>query len=188
MAVMCKKKDDEEVFAQLQGCAPVLLAFMECSDDLQKHAKEMLKVFLDPNSNDDDRFLAGTTLADILFPNTHEGDKMLGMDLQEAEAIARQQSEPSAVLTEMDREEETFAARLEALMQEHGISQTELARRIGIGQSAISMMLKRECRPQKRTVIRIADALTVKPEDLWPGFGKVPGEPEPSHVVPDKSE
>lgn len=164
------KPDEQEMFAQIEGSARLLLAFMECSAELQQHAKEMLKVYLDPDVSAEDRFLAASTLADILFPNTHEGDMMLGMDLQEAEKIAHQTPEASAVLRAMDQEEGTFATRLEAAMRNRGISQTELAGRIGIGQSAISMMLKRECRPQKRTVSRIAEALDVKPEELWPGF------------------
>jgi len=43
-----------------------------------------------------------------------------------------------------------------------------LAEKIGVGQPAISMMLQRQCRPQKRTVMRIAEALGVSAEELWP--------------------
>jgi lambda repressor-like predicted transcriptional regulator len=69
---------------------------------------------------------------------------------------------------EMDAEEATFAKRLEAAMRETGVSQVELAAAIDVGQPAISMMLKRSCRPQRRTVERIAQALGVNPEVLWP--------------------
>ena len=172
MAVLSQMKE-QELFTQVQGGAHLLQAFMECSTELQQHAKEMLKVLLDPEGNDEDRFLATSTLADLLFPNMHEGDKLLGLDLKVAEEIATQSSpEAAAVLAEMDREEEVFAVRLEEVMRDRGINQTELARRVGIGQSAISMMLKRECRPQKRTIIRLAEALSVKPDELWAGFSK----------------
>ncbi len=50
------------------------------------------------------------------------------------------------------------------------MSQVELAAAIGVGQPAISMMLSRNCRPQRRTVECIARALEVTPNDLWPGF------------------
>lgn len=169
MAVMCKPSE-QDVFAQIKGCAPILQAFIECSTELQQHAKEMLKVLLDPETSEDDRHLAASTVADILFPNMHEGDKMLGMDLQKAEQLARENPESGPALEEMDREEATFAERLESIMRDRKITQTELANRIGIGQSAIAMMLKRECRPQKRTVARLAEALSVKPEELWPSF------------------
>ena len=170
MAVLSQMKE-QELFTQVQGGAHLLQAFMECSTELQQHAKEMLKVLLDPEGNDEDRFLATSTLADLLFPNMHEGDKLLGLDLKVAEEIATQSSpEAAAVLAEMDREEEVFAVRLEEVMRDRGINQTELARRVGIGQSAISMMLKRACRPQKRTITKLAEALSVSPDELWSGF------------------
>jgi transcriptional regulator with XRE-family HTH domain len=72
----------------------------------------------------------------------------------------------------MDREEATFADRLRAVMQERGVTQEQLAERIGVGQSAIAMMLQRQCRPQRRTVSRMAEALEVPPDRLWPAFGR----------------
>ena len=71
----------------------------------------------------------------------------------------------------MDLEEETFANSLDGHMKSKGISQVELAAAIGVGQPAISMMLSRDCRPQRRTVEKLARALGVPPNDLWPGFG-----------------
>jgi lambda repressor-like predicted transcriptional regulator len=38
---------------------------------------------------------------------------------------------------------------------------------VGVGQSALSMMLKRQCRPQERTVQRLAEGLGVAAEELW---------------------
>ena len=37
-------------------------------------------------------------------------------------------------------------------------------------QPAVSMMVNRTCYPQKRTVEKIASALSVEPEDLWPKY------------------
>ena len=50
------------------------------------------------------------------------------------------------------------------------VSEEKLAEMIGVTQPAISMMLQRECRPQRRTIVRIAEALELDPQDLWPGF------------------
>ena len=50
------------------------------------------------------------------------------------------------------------------------MTQEQLAAKIGVGQPAISNMLNRQCRPQRRTVKRLATALDVSPEDLWPGI------------------
>jgi transcriptional regulator with XRE-family HTH domain len=54
-------------------------------------------------------------------------------------------------------------------MESNGLTQAELAAKVGVGQPAISMMLNRSCRPQKKTVRRIATALGVTVEELWPG-------------------
>lgn len=62
-----------------------------------------------------------------------------------------------------------FADTLARLLAEKQMTQAELARRIGVGQSAISTMLSRRCRPQPRTLGKLADALGVPVEDLWPG-------------------
>ncbi len=35
-------------------------------------------------------------------------------------------------------------------------------------QPAISQMLNRNCRPQKKTILRLAQALDVLPQELWP--------------------
>jgi transcriptional regulator with XRE-family HTH domain len=68
----------------------------------------------------------------------------------------------------MEEEERVFAANLTRLLQEQKMSQAELARRVGVGPSAISMMLSRRCRPQRRTVEKIAQALGVDVRHLWP--------------------
>jgi len=110
------------------------------------------------------------TLADVLFPNLSDHEGQLGLDLEECEAMGAQHSEETHDdLKEMDREESLFADRLRALMAERGLTQAQLAEKIGVGQPAISMMLQRACRPQRRTVQRLAEALAVHPEELWPG-------------------
>jgi DNA-binding XRE family transcriptional regulator len=94
----------------------------------------------------------------------------LGMDSEQYDAIQKESecaSEPDLDVS-LDREEATFAERLRELMDKNGISQTRLAEMIGVGQPAISMMLSRSCRPQLRTVEKIAQALGVSVNSLWP--------------------
>ena len=67
-------------------------------------------------------------------------------------------------------EEATFAERLTALLEVKGMSPGGLADAVGVGQPAISMMLARQCRPQRRTVEKIANVLKVAPEELSPGI------------------
>jgi transcriptional regulator with XRE-family HTH domain len=66
--------------------------------------------------------------------------------------------------------EAAFAATLARLMADRQLTQVQLAERISVGQSAISMLLKRRCRPQRRTLGKLAEALGAPVEELWPGF------------------
>jgi lambda repressor-like predicted transcriptional regulator len=164
-------EDINSLAADIQRFAPLFQAYLECSDELQAHARKLFAALADPELDEDDRALAAMTLADVLFPNLHDGE--LGSDLKECEVMSAQHSpETRETLKGMDREEATFAERLRTVMHERGVTQVQLAERIGVGQSAIAMMLQRECRPQRRTVARMADALGVPPEQLWPGFGQ----------------
>jgi lambda repressor-like predicted transcriptional regulator len=154
----------------LQRFAPIFQAFLECSDELQLHAQKLFKILSDPKTDADDSALAAMTLADVLFPNFHEGE--LGSDLEECETMAKHTPESRETLERMDQEEAVFADRLRAVMQERGVTQVQLAERLGVGQSAIAMMLQRQCRPQRRTIARMAEGLGVQPESLWPFSGR----------------
>ena len=169
----------EEILRQATGAASIIHALHECSDELRDHAVRMLEILNDPETDSDERMATVYTVADLLFPNTHEGDKQLGIDLADLEKIARDPNNAHAVaagtpavIDAMDAEEATFAERLAATMREQNVTQTALAERVGLHQSAISMMLSRDCRPQKRTVTKLAAALGVEPAALWPGFAQ----------------
>jgi lambda repressor-like predicted transcriptional regulator len=153
----------------LLQAANFLRAYLECSDEIQAGIREMLEVLNDPNTDNDDRDMTLRTLADALFPNPHNGK--LGIDLEESEKVGADYSEEMrATLEEMNREEETFADRLRSVLETQGITQEQLAQKAGVGQPAISNILNRQCRPQRRTVRRLADAIGVQPSELWPGF------------------
>lgn len=141
--------------------------FMECSDEIQAAVREMIEIVVDPESEEDERKMALATIADALFPNRDDGE--IGVELEESERMGAEYSdETRQVLDEMDQEETTFAQRLRTMMTEKRMTQADLAERIGVGQPAISMMLNRQCRPQRRTIIQLAEALGVAPQELWP--------------------
>lgn len=166
--------NNESKFESLKKAAhltEIFRAFMECSDELQEHACNMFAVISDKETPEDELQLALMTLADILFPNPDEEDGLLGGDLKRMETLgSRHVPETKAALEKMDREEATFADRLRDAMTKRNITQAELAKLVGVTQPAISMMLQRECRPQRRTIVRIAEALQLDPKELWPGF------------------
>ena len=143
-------------------------AYLESSNEVQQVVGRMLQVLDDPSSSEEQRNMAISTIADALFRNPHKGE--YGMDLAASEGEAAV-VEPrlQAIVKRMDEEEDSFALRLRKLMDDQCITQAELAKRIGVGQPAISNMLNRNCRPQKKTIMKLATALNVSPTDLWPG-------------------
>jgi lambda repressor-like predicted transcriptional regulator len=154
----------------LQAALPIVLALEECNEELRKESLNLFKQMGSGKLDENERFATTTLLAEILFPNAdHKG--LPGLDLVEAEEIARK-IEPEAVeaLDGTDRDERVFAERLRDAMSSKGLTQTQLAEIIGVGQPAVSMMLQRICRPQKRTSRKLAEALQVAPGELWPGF------------------
>lgn len=149
--------------------AKILQAYLECSSEIQAGIREMLKVINDPNVDPDDREMALYTLADALFPSPYQGKP--GMDLEELEREGGASSgEMRQVAESLDAEEATFADRLQKIMKERNLTQIALAELVGLQQPAISNMLRRQCRPQRQTVLRFAQALGVDPAELWPGF------------------
>lgn len=151
--------------------AEVLRAWFECSDEVQESIREMVKIINDVDADKDTKDMAMFTILDAL--NFEVRDGKYGLDPEELEkAAAVEYPELREAIEELDQEEDTFAERLENTMFEKDVSQTELAKKIGVSQSAIANMLRRQCRPQRKTVMAIARALEVKPEELWPNFRK----------------
>lgn len=154
--------------AAFKQASSILRALQECDPKLREVALELFDQLAGDDLDAEQAHSTVALIAEILFPNTD--DKGIpGLDLVEAEKIAPT-VDPSAgpLLAEMDRQEATFAERLRAAMAAKGLTQAELAAKVGIGQPAISMMLNRVCRPQRKTVQKIAAALGVEAEQLWP--------------------
>ena len=144
-------------------------ALIECSDDVEQVVVSLLNVVKDPHTTPEERQRALMTIADVLSLNPCEEDGQYGQDLVASEAFAATKSAPLArEVRRMNAQEETFAQRLRELMEAKQVSQQELAERVGCSQPAISQMLTRMCRPQKRTILRLAEALKVHPRELWP--------------------
>jgi ribosome-binding protein aMBF1 (putative translation factor) len=136
-----------------------LRAYAECSPKLQAALRDLIEALKDPDTDEDDRRMAERAIREALFPTGY-------VDLEEE--MQRATGEEAEVLVEMDKEEATFAERVADLMSDRGMTQQDLAERIGVGQPAVSMMLKRQARPQRRTVEKVARALGVPTEEIWP--------------------
>jgi predicted XRE-type DNA-binding protein len=154
-------KEINELFAKC------LHAYLECSETTQGVIADMVGIIHSPDADEEEREMALNTFAEALFPSHDAGS--LGMDLEEAEEACSQDSEEGrAAKAELDAQEQRFADRLKTLMEQKHVTQSKLAEMADVGQPAISMMLSRNCRPQRRTVRRLAEALGVDSSELWP--------------------
>lgn len=147
----------------------ILCALAECSDEFSHVVGSLIEVVKDSRTTSVERQRALMTIADALFLNPDEDDGEYGQDLAASEAYAAEKVEPlGRVVQRMDSQESLFADRLREVMESKRLSQLELAGRVGCSQPAISQMLSRKCRPQKKTILKLAEALNVNATDLWP--------------------
>jgi len=138
-------------------------AFQECDETIQDVVMNMVELILDPETRPEERQRASMTAIEALFPGFAESLLATEKNYETSPSIAR-------IKSRMEEEKTTFSARLTAELQKRDWSQEYLAKITGVGQPAISNMINRNCRPQRRTIIKIAKALNVQPEELWPGF------------------
>jgi transcriptional regulator with XRE-family HTH domain len=64
-----------------------------------------------------------------------------------------------------------FAKRLAALLEERGMTQLELAARVGVTRAAMSRYVSGDREPRFVTLVRIAEELDVSIEELVPSEG-----------------
>jgi transcriptional regulator with XRE-family HTH domain len=146
----------------------LLGALAECSDEIQGVVFQMVSIVENPRTTSSERQQALTKIADVLRLNADEA-VAYGQELEES---ARNEGAAVAGLgrefQKMDCQEAAFADRLRELMTLKCVTQEDLSNRVGCSQPAISQMLNRKRRPQKKTILRLADALQVQPQELWP--------------------
>lgn len=143
--------------------ASLIGAYLECEPAIQEVIREMVAIVNADDSDPDDIDAALHTLQEALFP-------AFSSDICAADDRMLISPSFQDAARELDREEQAFADRVRQLMQQQGITQEQLARETGITQPAVSNILNRAARPQRRTVMRFATALGVAPSDLWPDY------------------
>jgi DNA-binding Xre family transcriptional regulator len=154
--------------AASQMFAHFLQAYLECEPEIQDVIRRMAAIIDDPEADEDDRAMAIATLYEALFPTRSRRDGLLGVDLEREERRSAREDEANRAT--FDAEEEAFAGRVQSILRDRNMTQEQLAEALEIGQPAVSMLLSRKSRPQRRTVERFARVLGVVAEDLWPGF------------------
>lgn len=124
---------------------------------------DMMAIYRDEQATEDERQRAVDTIVEVLFPN-------FGANALDQYNSARHSPAARATAATMADEEKSFSDRVQKEMTRQGVTQEQLADVVGVGQSAISNILMRNCRPQRRTVVKIAEALQVSAEYLWPNL------------------
>ena len=143
-------------------------AVVECSDQLKQDVLQMLEIAANEERPTNERQRALMTVADALHLNPDK-DGRYGMNLVDSEADAAKEFPQLARKVEaMNNQEAEFAERLKTIMKDKNITQSQLAERINCSQPAVSQMLKRNCRPHRKTLNKIATALGVDARELWP--------------------
>jgi lambda repressor-like predicted transcriptional regulator len=146
--------------------AQVLTAYLEKSAVVQTVIRDLVSIIANDRLPAQERNWAATALQEALFcqRTPPQGES------KRADVEAQRQAVPGLCEAHrrLEEEEGMFAANLARLLAEKNVSQAELALRVGVGPSAISMMLSRRCRPQRRTLEKIAQALGAELRELWP--------------------
>jgi lambda repressor-like predicted transcriptional regulator len=138
-------------------------AFEQCDDEIKAVIVDMTDIIEDEEATLEEKQRALYTIVEAIFPS-------LGTDFLASCERVRKSSPARSNGEEMACEEASFAEAVSALLRQKGVTQDELGRRIGVSQPAIANLLNRNCRPQRKTVAKIADALNVSPQSLWPGI------------------
>ena len=145
----------------------LMFALDNCSDEARQELLKLIAIADNPKSKDDDKASARATIYEALKFQVSE--EAFGVNLSGIErADVGSSPETDRISQQIDSQEDQFARKLRELMKAKGLTQMELARRSECTQPAISQMLNRKCRPQKRTILKLAAALDVEPTDLWP--------------------
>jgi transcriptional regulator with XRE-family HTH domain len=145
----------------------LLYALANCTDTVQQTLADLVATADDRHSTEEARARAQAAICQIIRVHGQRGANCKNAVNMEARVI---ESTPEAdqMLMQTGSQEAKFAQTLRELMKAKGITQAELANRSGCTQPAISQMLSRRCRPQKRTIFKLASALSVAATDLWP--------------------
>ncbi len=140
--------------------AMFLHAYRECSPEIREVVDEMTDILVSEDATEEDRTMAVATMVEAIFPS-------LSVDMIDGFSNQMQSTATRKLRDDLDAEEATFANRLRSIMETKNVSQEQLALLTGVSQPAISNMLNRKCRPQRRTVVRLAQALEVNEDELW---------------------
>ena len=140
-----------------------LRAYLACNFVMKQAVESMIAVIDSPESDEQDKMLAYHTIDGILKMEEHAArDTFLLTD-----------DDPGFGDRETDSQEEsaaptatTFGDRIRKLMEEKGITQAQLAERMGVSQPAVNKLITKTMKPKEETAKRMLDAMKITPEEV----------------------
>ena len=145
----------------LSSPSSILRAFFDLKGEEQKSVENSARIATDPASSESERREAEAAIEILLVKARLKN----GRFVSENELLA---PEVKALRAQMLEKEKRFATKVNQLMAARQWTQADLATQVGVSQPAISMILSSRCRPHPRTIGKIAAALEVPVQDLWP--------------------
>lgn len=129
----------------------------------QNVASRMLRIIEDAEATEADRRRACNTIREALrIPGEGVQAPLTDSREQYLSGFGRDES-----VNRYRSQELRFWDSVQLLMKSRNITQAQLAERLGTSQPSVSQMLSRRCRPQRSTIMNIAGALGVSPQELW---------------------
>jgi transcriptional regulator with XRE-family HTH domain len=145
----------------------LLVAITESSAQVQGKLLAQIEVLENPRADDSEKQRAYGTIRNAL--GLQACQDLLELDIDQCELRSVVKESGAAYMASGSKSQQSvFYEKLEILLNSKRLTQSELAARLGMSQPAISQMLTRKCRPQRATILRIAAALEVDPQELWP--------------------
>lgn len=147
----------------------IMIAMTSFSESVDEQLRGLTQILDDPNAAVEDKASAAETIRETFL--VHCGSEEWGATLSEigSRTVGRN-PEADHIEDHLDSQEDYFCKKIRELMKEKGLTQVDLANRLGKQQAAISQLLSRGCRPQKRTILKFAEVLDVAPTELWPNI------------------
>ena len=167
MATTTRSREIDPELMTSRMFAQVFQAYVECTEEIQSLIRDMVEIVNDSSATEDEKLMACSTIAESLFPSRHHGQ--LGVDLEQAERLDAERSARDQRRSRFDgppRRALRGSGPCADARARHDASPTGHA--CEIGQPAVSNLLSRRSRPQRRTVEKIARALGVATSEIWP--------------------
>lgn len=125
--------------------------------------KEMLCEFLDTTDADERREVA-ISIMELFLPARYFSVD----DSRDVGEWIDSESDDMSAAAALAKKKEMFASNVLRAMAQAGIDQSALAGRIGVSQPTASAMMSGKHKPQPKTLKKLAEALNVDVDELWP--------------------